>query len=776
VIVRVRGLALRNIAIALAVGLLLTALSTSLVWVNLKNDIDRRFNIEARGLVENIEHELATGSAIVESLVTFFLSAPYADESSFHVVGERLMERAPFVSALAYFPYVDAEQRDAFEQEMALRGYAGFHVREMINNRLQLVKARPRHLPLIYIEPLAVTNAMLLGLDLEADELLKTTLREVVERNATRGRFNPRGLSRIGDYWLFAPLFADASKGGSGSLSGIVAVAVDLHALVRRQEFSPGMRFSIYESGNSQSAIVNRGARVDDSGMRFWRQFQIGNPVHPLMIEVEQGFGLAQLPAANLLLSLGGGLVLTLVLIYFAHTSTLRTRWLVARNQEIDQQIETRNLELSNAETQLEDSLLQLREQAEKYRNLFENTSEGCWLINTDCKTVNANEAFCRMLGYQRQEVEGHSLFDFLIDDNRRIFKQRIEQIADTHHQRFELKLNGQNGEQIPVIIAASGLYDSDGEVTGIFAFVTDISQRKQMERELNLAASVFTFASEGILITDADSNIIDVNDAFSRITGFSRDEVIGQNSRMLRSGHQSDAFYQSMWQQLLENGVWEGEVWNRRKNGEVYVELLLISAVTDEYNRVHHYVGLFSDITAQKNQLTQMTYKAHYDVLTQLPNRLLLFDRLSQAMSREPREGMKIVVVYIDLDGFKAVNDDYGHAAGDVLLTTISRRMQKLLRDGDTLARLGGDEFVALLIDLADEAQATPVLERLLDAAAEPVEFDGRTITVSASIGYTVYPQQRTVDTDELLKQADLAMYQAKKLGKNRYQHFDPE
>ena len=315
----------------------------------------------------------------------------------------------------------------------------------------------------------------------------------------------------------------------------------------------------------------------------------------------------------------------------------------------------------------------------------------------------------------------------------------------------------------------------SDGDVLW-HGLVVDITERKQAEERLLLAASVFTHAREGIVITDADARIVDVNEAFTRITGYSRAEVLGQSPRLLKSGHHDKEFYEAMWSELLKNGHWSGEVWNRRKNGEMYAEMKTISAVRDEQGRIQQFVALFSDITPIKAHEQQLEQMAHFDVLTTLPNRVLLADRLHQAMAHVERSGQRLAVAYLDLDGFKAINDSYGHKTGDQLLIALAARMKSSLREGDTLVRLGGDEFVAVLFDLDDASFSTPMLSRLLEAAAQPVETEGRSLQVSASLGVTFYPQADDVDADQLLRQADQAMYQAKLAGKNRYHVFDAD
>jgi diguanylate cyclase (GGDEF)-like protein/PAS domain S-box-containing protein len=300
-----------------------------------------------------------------------------------------------------------------------------------------------------------------------------------------------------------------------------------------------------------------------------------------------------------------------------------------------------------------------------------------------------------------------------------------------------------------------------------------DITERKQAEIQLQLAANVFKYAREGITITDAAANIIDVNDTFAQITGYDRADVLGQNPRILKSGKHTPEFYAAMWESLRKYGFWSGEIWNRRKSGEVYAELLTISAVLDNQGQTQNYLALFTDITSIKKYQQELERIAHFDPLTELPNRVLLADRLNQAMIQAERRDQSLAVIYLDLDGFKAVNDSQGHQIGDELLILVSQRMKDVLREGDTLARIGGDEFVAVLVDLENLNDCKPILDRLLQAAASPVMMGETALQVSASIGLTFYPQDN-VDADQLLRHADQAMYTAKQAGKNRYHLFD--
>lgn len=303
-----------------------------------------------------------------------------------------------------------------------------------------------------------------------------------------------------------------------------------------------------------------------------------------------------------------------------------------------------------------------------------------------------------------------------------------------------------------------------------------DVTDRYNAEKQLELSGMVFDHAREGIMVADPEGNLVDVNTAFTRITGYGREEVLGKNPRFLNSGRQSKEFYNALWLAVRELGFWSGEVWNRRKNGEVYPQLLTISSVRSVSGEIRQYVALFSDITDQKQYQSELEHIAHFDVLTGLPNRLLLADRLQQAMVQSERRGQKVLIAYLDLDNFKEINDQYGRVIGDQLLVALGQRVKEHLRDGDTLARFGGDEFVAVLTDFQDASAALPTINRLIASSSEVFQLNGYSLQVSASVGVTSYPQGSPIDAEQLLRQADQAMYQAKLAGKNRYHIFDTQ
>ena len=414
------------------------------------------------------------------------------------------------------------------------------------------------------------------------------------------------------------------------------------------------------------------------------------------------------------------------------------------------------------------------RAAAQYARSLIEASLDPLVTISAAGKITDVNSATEKVTGASRATLIGGDFADYFTDPEKA--REGYRQVfAEGFVTDYPLAIRHISGQITDVLYNASLYRDDSGLVLGVFAAARDITQRKKAEESIQ-AASVFTHAREGIMITDASGTIINVNQAFTYITSYQREEVLGRNPHLLSSGRQSKEFYTALWHDLLGKSHWYGEVWNRRKDGEVYAVMENICTVRDDLGNIQHFVALFSDITSLKLHEQQLEHLAHYDPLTGLPNRVLLADRLRQGLALALRHTQKLAVVYLDLDGFKNINDRHGHEVGDQLLVTVARQMKLALREGDTLARLGGDEFVALLGELEDVAACVPLLNRLLAAAAEPVPIGQLVVQVSASLGVTFYPQVEEVEPDLLLRQADQAMYQAKQAGRKQFHIFDTE
>ena len=333
-----------------------------------------------------------------------------------------------------------------------------------------------------------------------------------------------------------------------------------------------------------------------------------------------------------------------------------------------------------------------------------------------------------------------------------------------------ELELPGLNGSwRVAEMRVAETQWEGD---PAYVALLRDVTARKEIEQRLELSDKVFRNTQDGIVVTDGDGHSISVNPAFTAVTGYLPDEVLGCNPKLLKSGRHGDDFYQAMWETIRGCGQWQGEIWNRRKNGEVYPAWMNISAIHDGSGNAVYYVAVFSDISLVKQNEERLRQLAHYDALTGLPNRVLLTDRLHQAIAHAQRNDSLVGVLFLDLDRFKLVNDTLGHRAGDQLLQEVAMRLESCIRAEDTVARLGGDEFIIVLPNLHSSAGAAYVAEKIIEVLATPFALQGHDLFATASIGIAVYPT--TGDSPEtLIKHADIAMYQAKEHGRNNYLYF---
>ena len=309
---------------------------------------------------------------------------------------------------------------------------------------------------------------------------------------------------------------------------------------------------------------------------------------------------------------------------------------------------------------------------------------------------------------------------------------------------------------------------------SGVISVVLDITERKKYEENLRLAETVFQTAADAIMVTDAGGVIKSVNPAFTAITGYTPQEVIGSTPKILKSGRHDSQFYATLWQSLREAGRWSGELWQRRKNGEIYPVWENIAAVRSPEGRTMEFVAFFNDITARKRAEQEIFYRANYDPLTGLPNRGLLRERLEQALKQARRYNRQVALMFADLDRFKQVNDSMGHSWGDRLLCQAALRLEACVRDTDTVARQGGDEFVVVLPNIAEEHDAWVVAEKIIARLAEPFDLGGDSVRIGASIGIALCPTHGE-DSEDLVRHADLAMYQAKLAGRNTYRVYEP-
>ncbi len=446
---------------------------------------------------------------------------------------------------------------------------------------------------------------------------------------------------------------------------------------------------------------------------------------------------------------------------------------------ELLHELHVHQIELEMQNEELQRAQFALEESRDRYMDLYEFAPVGYFTLTSKALISEVNLTGATLLGEERGKLLKSSFARFVTNADGDRYHRFIGNVLQ-HGKRETCDLALRRGDgsviqaQLDCVRVAAG-----DESSTVRLALTDITGRKRAEAELRVAATAFE-SQEGMLVTDAATSILRVNQAFTDITGFTAAEVVGQTPRKFKSGRHAAAFYANMWKAISNAGEWRGEIWNLHKSGKMYPAWLTITAVRDDAGNVTHYVGTLIDITQRKSAEADIEQLAFYDPMTGLPNRRLLLDRMQQALASRTRSQRRGAILFIDLDDFKSLNDTLGHDAGDLLLQQVAQRLLACVRSCDTVARLGGDEFVVMLGDLSANpqeaaSQAELVGEKILLAITPPALLAGREYHSTGCIGITLFSDHRE-NAEDLLKRADLAMYRAKAVGRNTLRFFDPE
>lgn len=425
-------------------------------------------------------------------------------------------------------------------------------------------------------------------------------------------------------------------------------------------------------------------------------------------------------------------------------------------------------------------SQLLLQRNEERLQLALDAAQDGLWDWDMGNSRIFFSISYAKILGLLPEELgTTRDLWtERLHPDDREQVLARLAALRDSHSsQDYEnsFRLRHRDGSYRWVHTRGRALCDAQGQAYRMIGTCRDITQQRTAEEHLRQAAAVFESTQEGVLITDARMHISHINPAFSRITGYSPDEVLGQTPALLKSGRHDAAFYHELWQALQEHGAWSGEIWNRRKNNEIFPQWQCIRAIHDESGRLSNYVAVFSDISAIKRSQHELDYLAHHDPLSDLPNRLLFIERVEQALERSSRDKQGVAVLLIDLDHFRHINDSLGHSIGDQLLKQVGERLQAQLQAGMTLARLGGDEFGLLYVGCQQPEKAATLAEQLQASMQQPFQLDGQDLVVEVSLGISLYPgDAQTVE--QLLRNADSALSKVKHSGRDAYAFYSQE
>ncbi|MDP2829414.1 MAG: EAL domain-containing protein [Sulfuricellaceae bacterium] len=510
-----------------------------------------------------------------------------------------------------------------------------------------------------------------------------------------------------------------------------------------------------------------------------------GRKVGKLLVLRDKTQSLAEMKAILRSLSLYylalGGALLTM---FYLITTRVQRRLEKARQDIVAHGLEREAIQAQHIiELQQEsDKLLQARNELLKKEASLSRAQQiarvGNWDWDIADKRLNWSDEIYRIFGLQPQEF-GATYEAFLEhvhpEDRDKVIQGVNAALAGERPYEIEHRILRPDGTELTVLERAEVTRDAAGQAIQMTGTMQDITERKQAEKDINLADQVFENSIEGIIITDAQANILRVNRAFTTITGYSEEEVLGRNPRLLQSDRHDVAFFQAMWALLVEYGYWQGEVWNRRKSGEVYPQWLSMVAIRNEQGETIHYLGVFADLSEKKQAEAHLHHLAYYDALTELPNRLLLEERMKQVLAAASNNNSLVAVLHLDLDRFKTINDTLGHPFGDKLLQAVAERLAGRIRSSDTIARFSGDEFAVVLADVGSQDNAKLVAGNILEAMSKPFNLEENEVFITSSIGVAFYPVDAD-NMDDLIRNADTAMSHAKAQGGNGYRLYGAE
>ncbi len=705
---------------------------------------------------------------INQILKSFFDSSQFVTEQQFHDFTQSILKKTDSIQALEWISYVPSSLRKQYESPE----HAGIIIRQPnLNNQMVPASERSEYFPVTYVQPLQ-QNRRAQGFDNSTNPI---ALRALLEAKASGKTIITEPLQLVQDlekktgFVLYSPVYEKKSPSES-SISNSNNALKGYTACVFRMEDEIKTVFSDFPDVQLYIKIEDQGhtlfsnfpdselAQLNLLSLQKTRQIAVANRIWSVTYQPAADFYHTQVSWTIWWLFLGGLTITSL--------TGIGLLMLIGRTLRTEELVRTRTLDLVKSE--------------ERWQFALEGSRDVVWDWNVATDEIFFSSRLKNMLGYQQNELMSKFKdWGKLIhpDDREHVYLELYRYFdQQTPYYETEHRMLCKDGSYKWLLDRGKVVtWSENNKPERMIGTHMDITERKLAEEQQQLSSRVFNETKEGIIITDANGLIVDVNPAFCDITGYTRAEVIDQNPSILSSGKHGTQFYAEMWKALLEEGHWQGEVWNRNKEGELYAELLNISSILDKKGNILHYVGLFSDITKAKKQQEALVLMAHYDVLTKLPNRVLLADRFLQATAHSIRHENLLAVCFLDLDNFKPVNDSFGHETGDQLLIEVAKRIKNHIRNEDTVSRQGGDEFVLLLGDIESIVQCELMLERILESLAQPYTINDLSLSISASIGFSVYPKDNA-DLDTLMRHADQAMYQAKITGRNCFFQFNAE
>ncbi|GAB0056520.1 hypothetical protein SIID45300_00828 [Candidatus Magnetaquicoccaceae bacterium FCR-1] len=754
-------------------GVVITLISYRVVWLEGHNDLQREFNQRGKEVVTRIQNRMNAYEQVLRGVRGLFIASENVSWHEFrdYVVNLNLDEKYPGIQGVGFSMWVPSAGKVALIESIRSEGFPEFAIHPD--------GERPVYTPSIYLEPFSQRNLRAFGYDMYTDDVRRAAMDEAWSsgRAAMSGRVKlvqEDGREEQPGFLLYVPVYRRgvsiaSSEERLGNLLGWAYAPFRAHDLMDGVlgRYREGLDLHIFDGHAVDRAHLlydsdhhlSRGETERESPALFHFEERFEMFGRSWMITVRSRAAYESMPREQ-----DGRLILYSGLLATVLFSLLVWQLVTGRS---------RSLALAEEMTrELRESEIERRRGEALVRAMVDTVVNAIIVIDANKLVQLFNPSAERIFGYSQAEMLGKSV-NLLIH----------EPVPDAHDGFGDHQLaDGENkvigmGREITCLRKDGSpfqaeLFVSDMNVGGFRMFVgviNDITERKRAEESLILARRVFENAGEAILITDPKGRITDVNPAYERITGYAQEEVLGKSPSVTKSGRHDGEFYRGMWNQLIADGKWEGEIWDRRKNGEIFPKWVSISAIRNAGGDLTHYMAIFMDITDQKAVENKLERLAFYDALTGLPNRMFFHERLARDIVLAKRQKNNLAVMFIDLDRFKWVNDTLGHEIGDELLKEISRRLKICVRESDTVARMGGDEFTIILTNLHSTDHVAAVAQKIIASVREPVHLCGQNVYVGASVGISMFPVDSS-NMETLIKHADMAMYHAKEGGRNTF------
>jgi diguanylate cyclase (GGDEF)-like protein/PAS domain S-box-containing protein len=754
------------------VGLALTAGLSWTLRTTSQETLKTRFQQAAAERTDVIIERLRGNLRDLDAIRRFFVGSDLVSRDEFRQFVTPILDYHGF-QALEWLPRVPLAQRADYEAAARDEGLSGFQFTER-NAQGALVAAtdRAEYFPVYYLEPYAGNEAALGFAPAPSHPSRGVVLTQAWDSGqiAISGRYQlVQERNQQFSVLAFAPVYhaqttatdvEERRRQLKGFVLGVMRISDVVEAALAQTE-PQGLLLRLLDlsaEGEQQllyTLLPRIGTPQLDAEPSLWHRqdFPLADRLWRVEVQPNALFiknntdGLYYwVPAA--------GVLLTLLAALYGFTLT-------SQRQRAEALVAARTVELRASE--------------EHFRLLYEQAPVAYQSLDAEGRIIEVNPCWQQLFGYGREEVTGRWVGDFLAPDQLPLLQIQLAQFKTTDRlHNATLDFLHRTGRRITVSVESRIGRDAAGQFQQTHCVLYDLTERQRTEERQRLAGAVFDAVRESIVVTDPNSAIVAVNPAFTALSGYAEAEVLGKNPRLLQSGHQPPAFYTALWETLRREDSWQGEFWNQRKDGSLYVTLTTLSAVRDEAGRLAHYVSIATDITRQKEAEQRIERLAYYDTLTGLPNRTLLIQRAEQALSLAAQREGPLALLFVDIDRFKEINDSLGHVGGDALLAEATVRLQALTQETDTVCRLGSDEFVLLLPE-ADQTKAAQLADQALAAFRRPFTVAGHSLRATVSIGIARYPHDGSCFAD-LLKNADAALHQAKQDGRNTRMFYAPE